>query len=339
MYFDLPVNDSSDYGWGKGRERPVYPCTGMPQGLFKGKNRSTGWASTAGKYASAFALGARIYAKSDSAYSRLLREKAEMAYRVGLAHPGVCQTAPGKSPYFYEEDNWVDDMELGAAELAALTGERRYFTDAIAYAKQEPVTPWMGADTANHYQWFPWHNNGHYETWRFADARRDAAARRTMADDYLRGLDGVSQRADNGFRIGIPFIWCSNNLMTSFATQAMLYRRMTGDNRYRQYEQSAIDWLFGVNPWGVSMMVVGAMVGLFAKPRIRTQWSLFAWVSTSCSAGCSMDPSIDRYIRTSRASHFTMRTNTPDSTPVAWSTMTTLATTPPMSRSWMVRRI
>ena len=255
VYFDLPVNDSSDYGWGKGRERPVYPCTGMPQGLFKGKNRSTGWASTAGKYASAFALGARIYAKSDSAYSRLLREKAEMAYRVGLAHPGVCQTAPGKSPYFYEEDNWVDDMELGAAELAALTGERRYFTDAIAYAKQEPVTPWMGADTANHYQWFPWHNNGHYETWRFADARRDAAARRTMADDYLRGLDGVSQRADNGFRIGIPFIWCSNNLMTSFATQAMLYRRMTGDNRYRQYEQSAIDWLFGVNPWGVSMVI------------------------------------------------------------------------------------
>src|SRR6266566_138785 len=59
-YFDLPVNDSSDYGWGKGRERPVYPCTGKPQGLFQNKNRSTGWASTAGKYASAFALGARM---------------------------------------------------------------------------------------------------------------------------------------------------------------------------------------------------------------------------------------------------------------------------------------
>ena len=62
-------------------------------------------------------------------------------------------------------------------------------------------------------------------------------------------------RARNGFRIGIPFIWCSNNLMTSFATQAMLYRRMTGDTRFREYEQAAIDWLFGTNPWGVSMVV------------------------------------------------------------------------------------
>src|SRR6188768_340596 len=25
-FFDIPTNDSSDYGWGKGKERPVYPC-------------------------------------------------------------------------------------------------------------------------------------------------------------------------------------------------------------------------------------------------------------------------------------------------------------------------
>jgi hypothetical protein len=24
---------SADYGWGKGKERPVYPCTGKPQGF------------------------------------------------------------------------------------------------------------------------------------------------------------------------------------------------------------------------------------------------------------------------------------------------------------------
>src|SRR5689334_8797360 len=65
-YFDLPWTDSSDYGWGKGRERPVYPCTGKPQGLFAYKNRSTGLASTAGKYASAFALGAQLWAQSDT---------------------------------------------------------------------------------------------------------------------------------------------------------------------------------------------------------------------------------------------------------------------------------
>ncbi|MEO8620983.1 MAG: glycoside hydrolase family 9 protein, partial [bacterium] len=29
-FFDLPSNDSSDYGWGRGGMRPVYPCTGRP---------------------------------------------------------------------------------------------------------------------------------------------------------------------------------------------------------------------------------------------------------------------------------------------------------------------
>ncbi|HET9013497.1 MAG TPA: glycoside hydrolase family 9 protein, partial [Gemmatimonadaceae bacterium] len=110
-------------------------------------------------------------------------------------------------------------------------------------------------DTARHYQWFPWHNNGHYESWRVARARGDLAARRRMTAHYRRGLTAVVGRADNGFRIGVPFIWCSNNLMTSFATQAYLYRRMTGDQRFRGYEQAAVDWLLGANPWGVSMVI------------------------------------------------------------------------------------
>jgi len=250
MYFDLITNDSADYGWGKGRERPIYPCTGRPQGLLRYKNRSTGHASTAGKYASTFALAAQVFA-NDSAFARTLKERAAQAYDVGQRSPGVCQTAPGTAPYFYEEDNWTDDMELGAAQLFALTRERRYLGDATDFARREPTTPWMGADTAKHYQWFPWHNNGHYELW-----RNGARDERALAVRFYRaGLEKVIARATNGFRVGIPFIWCSNNLMASFATQALLYRRMTGDSRFREYEQAAVDWLFGANPWGVSMMI------------------------------------------------------------------------------------
>ena len=245
-YFDLIVNDSADYGWGKGRERPVYPCTGRPQGLFQSRNRSTGYASTAGKYASAFALAALTFA-DDSAFAATMRHKAMAAYDLGRKHPGVCQTAPAVSPYFYEEDNWADDMELGATQLFALTHDRRYMDEARTYAAAEPVTPWMGADTARHYQWFPWHNNGHREL-------RDGSSQ-LGARYYRQGIERVIARANNGFRVGIPFIWCSNNLMTSFATQAMYYRQMTGDMRFREYEQAAIDWLFGVNPWGTSMVI------------------------------------------------------------------------------------
>ena len=260
-YWDVPTNDSADYGWGKGKERPVYPCTGKPQGLFKYKNRSDGLASTAGKYASAFALAASIYSKRDPVFANKLQQRASSAYAIGKRHPGVCQGAPGRAPYYYEEDNWVDDMELAAAELYALTHERRYLRDALEYASREPITPWMGADSAKHYQWFPWHNNGHHEIWRNANS----ADRKIVAEYYRKGLAAVVKRADNGFRIGVPFIWCSNNLMASFATQAYLYRRMTGDNQFREHEQAALDWLFGANPWGDSMVIGLPHDGVFAR--------------------------------------------------------------------------
>lgn len=250
-FWDLPPSDSSDYGWGKGGPRPVYPCTGRPQGLFRHRNRADGYASTAGKYAAAFALGAQLFAGRDAAFADSLRRRAVAAYALGKRHPGACQTAPGRAAYFYEEDNWTDDMELGASQLFALTGERAYLADAVGFARREPVTPWMGADTARHYQWYPWHNAGHHEVWRTGGR----AERREMASYYRQGLRAVAGRAGNGFRVGIPFIWCSNDLMASFATQAYLYRAMTGDQGFREFEQAALDWLFGTNPWGTSMVV------------------------------------------------------------------------------------
>lgn len=250
-FLDLPTTDSSDYGWGRGGYRPVYPCTGKPQGLFENINRSDGVASTAGKIASAFALASRTFAARDSSFAYLLARKAVTAYALGRARPGVCQTAPARSSYFYEEENWVDDMELAAAELHALTGDDRYLREALGFAAQEPVSPWMGQDTARHYQWFPWHNHGHHVI------SRSAAApdRSLMAEYYRRGLNAVNGRATNGFRVGIPFIWCSNDLMVALATQAILFRRMTGETRFAPLEAAAVDWLFGANPWGVSMVI------------------------------------------------------------------------------------
>ncbi len=250
-FLDLPTTDSSDYGWGKGGFRPVYPCTGQPQGLFESQNRSTGLASTAGKFAAAFALGSGTFAERDRVFAARLAARAKTAYDLGRRNPGVCQTAPARSPYFYEERNWVDDMELAAAALFGLTRDEAVLRSAADYAAREPVTPWMGRDTARHYEWFPWHNNGHYELWRVGTD----AHRRLASEYYRRGLDAVAARATNGFRVGVPFIWCSNNVMVSFATQARLYRVMTGDTSFNTYEAAALDWLFGTNPWGTSMVI------------------------------------------------------------------------------------
>lgn len=250
--FRLPTKDSVDYGVGKGKGRPVYFATGEPQGLGKYKNRATGVASTAGKFASAFALAAQIYSGQDNDLAKLFGKKALSAFELGLAKPGVCQTAPNKAPYFYEEDNWVDDMELGAAALYQLTGEKAFFTQAFNYGLQEKVTPWMGADTARHYQWYPFHNFGHFELAKQADVR----AKAELISFYKEGIERVYSKAkNNAFYRGIPFIWCSNNLTTSFAIQSHLYRELSGDQTYNELEQANIDWLFGCNPWGTSMVV------------------------------------------------------------------------------------
>ena len=248
--FRFPDHDSADYG--KGRERPVYLCTGKPQGLFKYSNRATGIASTAGKFSSAFAIGAEVYKSLNPEFSGMLASKAVAAFEYGLKNPGACQTAPGTAPYFYEEDNWVDDMELAAVELYNLTGESKYLQYAGEFGRQEITTPWIGKDTARHYQWYPFVNMGHPGV-----ARKQITENNVEFAGFMKkGLELTQLKAGkNPFLIGVPFIWCSNNLVAAILTQAHLYSEITGDNTYAELEAAHRDWLFGCNPWGTSMIV------------------------------------------------------------------------------------
>ncbi|HVZ25359.1 MAG TPA: glycoside hydrolase family 9 protein [Sediminibacterium sp.] len=248
-----------DAFYGKGFERPVYFVSGKPQQRGKFLNASTGAASTAGKFASAFALAEYLrlrdtaFARKAPAYSKL----AVDAYHYGQRQPGVAQTASVRSPYIYAEDNWTDDMELAAACLGKLQQaknktSRNFLTQAMQYAVQERVTPWLGADTAKHYQWYPFIYLGHAE---LAEADPKMAVRDSLMQWYRTGIERVWVKAkQNAFYRGIPFIWCSNNLTVSFAIQCYWYARQTGDRRFEAFAQSNFDWLFGCNPWGTSMV-------------------------------------------------------------------------------------
>lgn len=250
----VPSDDQADYGWGKGGFRPVWYCSGEPQqrGRRGDRNKTTGVASTAGKFASDFALGAEILRPFYPEFAERIGAKAKAAYDAGVAKPGVCQTASVVSPYIYEEDNWVDDMELAAYEMFRRTGDGKYRTEAIEYARREPVTPWMGADSARHYQWYPFMNMGHYRIARNFGGKVSAEFIRNMRS----GIQRVYERGkDHPFMFGIPGIWCSNNLTTAMLTQCILYRELTGDTTYQEMEGFLRDWLLGCNPWGVSMIV------------------------------------------------------------------------------------
>lgn len=252
MGFRVPSQDKADYGYGPGNGRVVYFVTGEKQVRGTYMNATMGAASTAGKFASDFALGSEILAPFYPEFAKKIGEKAADAYKLGVEKPGNCQTASVMLDYIYEEDNWVDDMELGAMELYHRTGDSKFIDEALEYGRREPVTPWMGADSARHYQWYPFMNMGHY--W----IAKDAGGR--ASEEFIRNLRAGIQRTyekakDTPFLYGIPSIWCSNNLTTAMITQCILYRQLTGDRTYEEMEGSLRDWLLGCNPWGTSMII------------------------------------------------------------------------------------
>ncbi|MDR1517860.1 MAG: glycoside hydrolase family 9 protein [Dysgonamonadaceae bacterium] len=249
----FPQYENVDYGYGKGLGRPVYFITGEPNGTGTHRNRSTGVSSSAAKFSSAFMLGSEIFKDIDPKFAESIGKKALPAYQFGEAKPGNFQTACVVSPYFYEEDNWVDDMELAAATFANLTKKPEWQTKADYWGRLEEITPWMELGRARHYQFYPFVNLGHY----YLALSDDPVIRTKYIGFMKKGLEAIEKRAkeyDDPFLNGIPFIWCSNNLTVAAITQAILYRQVTGDNRFAEMEAALRDWLFGCNPWGSSMI-------------------------------------------------------------------------------------
>lgn len=237
--------------YGRGFERPVYFIDGKPQQRGKFLNNTTGTSSTAAKFVSAFNLGAALFRRADPAYAGLLEQRAKTAFDFAHRKLGVTQTVSIKSPYIYAEDNWVDDMELAYATMYAKQKKARYKEGALKYAREEKITPWMIRDTANHYQYYPFINLGHYELAKLLpeDERKEVIAY------YKDGIQQVADRARrNAFFRGVPFIWCSNNLTAAFAIQCAWYKELSGDAAFDELMQANIDWLFGVNPWGACMV-------------------------------------------------------------------------------------
>jgi len=231
--------------------RPAYIATGKPQGLFKFKNYSSGIASLAGKYASAFALGSQLLAKYYPSFADSLSTKAFEAFQLGKDNPGFCQTIPAKLPVFLEENNWTDDMELAAIQLYRLTFEGKYLNEAVQYGKMEPISPWLCSDSARYYQWYPFINLGHYVLANVENPR--------YRKEYLQNMHDGLQRMNlyainNPFFVGVPMIRNSNNLVAALATQCHLYQTSTNDSTFLDMENGLIDWLFGRNPWGKNMI-------------------------------------------------------------------------------------
>jgi hypothetical protein len=254
----LPQNETADYGWGKGGARVVYFADGHPQGLQQYKSDSSGIANLAGKYAAAMALAWQVWKEEPLQKEFALKclKAGQEVYALGRAKEGVQQGNSYRAPYRYEESTWADDMEWGAAELFRATGEPGYLADARRYAELAGSEGWMGRTETRHYQFYPFMNLGHFRLHGVVD-RRFA---KKLEGYYREGLERcVAAGKRNPYRMGAPFIWCSNNLLVGLVTQGLLYERMSGDKQFLKSTALQRDWLLGRNPWGYAMFTgVGA---------------------------------------------------------------------------------
>ena len=250
--FKMPDQDNADYGWGANSYRPVYFADGKPQGLREYKSKATGVANIAGRSAAAFAMASRIWKndlKNPTLAAEYLKNALEL-YAMGKAKEGYQQGNSYGAPYRYNEDTWADDMEWSAAELYKTTRRKEFLADAKRYAQIIGATSWMQHDSAEHYQFYPFTNVGHFALYSVADNK----TKKQLADYYRENIEKVVARGKtNVYGIGVPFLWCSSNLIVAYITQVVLYEQMTGDTTYHQSMLAHRDWLFGRNPWGTSM--------------------------------------------------------------------------------------
>src|SRR6188768_4133910 len=140
-------------------------------------------------------------------------------------------------------------MELANANIHSMlqaidnnAAQGHYLGVSVSYARKESITPWLGADTANHYQWYPFVNEGHYELLRHLKTGKSFPHRSTgfnpsFVINFKSNLDSVkayyrqgiikvwNKAMTNAFYRGLPFTWCSNNFTVAFAQQCYWYRK------------------------------------------------------------------------------------------------------------------
>ena len=132
----------------------------------------------------------------------------------------------------------------------------------------------------------------------------------------------------------MPAIWCSNNLTVAVATQCRLYRELTGDDRYREMEAALIDWLFGCNPWGTSMITE---LPLWGDYPIDPHTPLIALGQVRPWADWSNGPVYASIFNNLRGFVSRAKTLTPRSSRPRLSITTTCRTIRPTNPRWTVR--
>ncbi len=236
----------------------------------------------AGRLAAAFALCAQVFSASDPAYAHGCLLDGQTVYDQAAANPpGALLTT---SPHdYYNETEWRDDMELGAAELYLATQQAidggtaggLPHTDLIHYL--DPSTRWAnayieapasGQDSLNLYDVSTLADHDLIGILR--DPRAQALLLVNPSVPAPTDVSSLLEDRRDQLRLGErlarsePFGLANpaTNLDTvahalGYAIQARMYDQLAHTSAFAAFSQRQLDWVLGANAFG-SSFVVGA---------------------------------------------------------------------------------
>lgn len=220
----------------------------------------------AGRLAASFALCATLGREAD-------REKcaaaAEHVYALADRKPKELLAA---SPHgYYPEDNFADDLELGAVELYFLARAGGTSKSAAFYLRE--AARWArvhidgGSSTWQTLDMFDVGPLAHLELMRALDEAGDPDGLDVTRADLAKDVENQLKRAEkqaarDPFRSGwqyAPKGWDHVQHLVGLTVTAMLFDERTGKRRFAALAQDQRDWLLGRNAWGTSFVVGAGM--------------------------------------------------------------------------------
>jgi hypothetical protein len=248
MYHQVSGEKDHDTGWrnpadDKTNAAPLYehrPVFRFAPG--KGGN-------VLGRAAAALAIASTVYA-DDPPYAAKLLALARKAYAAGIVR------AEGQSPDppdFYRERSVDDDLALGAAELARVTGEAAYKADALAHARR----------LTNPSGYIYWGDLGTIALLETGLAYPEASVeRREMAGKLAAAVEKIASSAEKpagpaaAFRYALTaFGNGSVEQSLGAAASCVAARRLGVGGACTEVANNQLHWLFGQNPFGLSFMI------------------------------------------------------------------------------------
>lgn len=194
-----------------------------------------------GLSAAALAVGSIVFEKLKMVEdANKYRKTAELFYRRAISKDAVTPA------WFAELFNWYDDitkddnLELAASELYRLTKDKKYFEHAKKFSDKTRAAGWRGWDHIN----MPAHLSlmEHY-----------SVVKNDLFID-LENFMSYTKRKGNVWGLPVKYVWGGLYVYIGIASSAMEYQLRSKSRKYDKLGYYIIDYMFGVNNWGISFV-------------------------------------------------------------------------------------